>query len=102
MPSAATWTDPELSCPARESERQNNICNHFYVKSFPQLQMTCYKVDLQTRKQTYGYQKRKGGEGKTRGVWDEQIHTAQPIYKADKQGPTTQHMELCLVSCVNL
>ena len=52
------------------------------------VQMNLFTKQKQThrhRKQTYGYQRGKGGRDKS-GVWDEHIHTI--IYKIDKQGPT--------------
>ena len=48
------------------------------------------------RKQTYGYQSRKGKEDKL-GVWDQQTQTI--IYRMDKQqGPIVQHRELYSIS----
>ena len=56
------------------------------------IQMNLFTNQKQThrhRKQTYGYQRVRGGERDKWGVWDEQIHTTT-IYKIDKQqGPTT-------------
>ena len=50
------------------------------------------------RKQTYGYQSRKGDK---LGVWDQQIQTT--IYKIDKQeGHTVEHRELYSISCNKL
>ena len=52
------------------------------------------------RKQTYGYQRGKAGEGDELGGWDQHIHAT--IYQIDnQQGPTIQHWELHSISCHN-
>lgn len=44
---------------------------------------TKQKQNHRRRKQTYDYQRGKGGGIK--GVWNQQMHTT--VYKIDKQGP---------------
>ena len=62
--------------------------------------LTKQKQTHRHRKQTYGYQRGRGGKDKL-GVWNQQIQTT--IYKRDKQqGPTVEHRELYSVSCNNL
>ena len=68
-------------------------------------QMNLFTKQKQThryRKQTYGYQRGKGGgEGGINQEFGVHIHTT--IYKIGKQqGPTVQHRELASISCNNL
>ena len=62
--------------------------------------MSLFKKQKQThryRKQTYGYQRRRG----RLGVWDCHVYTA--MFKIDnQQGPTLQHREFCSIFCKNL
>ena len=65
--------------------------------------ITRQKQPQRHKKQTYGYQRGKGREGRRDKlrVWDQQIHTTK--YKTDNpQGPTVQHRDLYSTSCNNL
>ena len=67
IPFAATWMDLEIIMLSEVSQRKTNIvwC-HLYVESKKIVQMNLFTKQKQThryRKQTYGYQKGRGGEG---------------------------------------
>ena len=92
MPFAATWMDLEMIILSEVSQTEKNKYNITYLWNLKNmLQVNLFTKQKQThrcRKQYYGYQTGRSGEGRDKlGVWDEQIHTT--IYKTDKQqGPT--------------
>ena len=73
MSFAATWVDPEFIIESDLRQRKTKmIWYHFYVEFFlSDTNELIYKTeaDSQTRKQTYGYQRRRGGRDKL-GSWN--------------------------------
>ena len=66
MPFAAMWMDLEIVILSEVSqkEKMNNICYHLYVESFFSITNDLFSKQKQIhrhRKQTYGYQRGKGG-----------------------------------------
>ena len=67
MPFVATWVDLEITILNEVSQTKTNIMYHLYVESKKkkiQKEIDLYTKQKQThrqRKQTYGYQRRKGG-----------------------------------------
>ena len=65
MPFAATWMDLEVIILSEVSQRKTNIIwYHLHVESKKMTQMNLFTKRKQThrhRKQTYGYQRGKGG-----------------------------------------
>ena len=63
MPFAATWMDLEIIILSEVSQTQKDKY-HLYVESKKMVQMNLFSKQKQTRrhrKQTYGYQRAKGG-----------------------------------------
>ena len=82
MPFAATWMNLEIIILSEISQsKTNTIWYHLYVESKKITQVSFFTQQKQThryRKQTYGYQRGKIGEGGRKDkwrVWDEQIHS---------------------------
>ena len=72
MPFAETWIDPEIIIVSEERQRKTNIIRyHLYVESKKKMiQMNLFTKQKQTHihgKQTYGYQRGKGGRDILRG-----------------------------------
>ena len=90
MPFAATWVDLEVMILSEIRKREKDKCHRYclYVESKKKkkkIQMNLFPKQKETRrhkKQTYGYPRGKGSQGRDRlGVWDSHTHTT--IYKQD-------------------
>ena len=89
----------------KASQRKTNILwYHLYLDSKKRIQMNLFAEQKQTHtfwKQTYGYQRGKGGWRDGLGVWDWHKHTAV-CGMIGQWGPVVQHRELCPILCDNL